>query len=75
MTRVLGWLNATVGVFLLLLIMSGVFSHVLSNISSWNRFDSLGAKVVVSVAGLLAIGSSAYLVLGRGKQGSHRLSD
>jgi len=65
MLRIIGWLNVVVGFFLLVLVLSGVFSQVLSDISSWNRFETIGAKVVVSIAGVLAIGSSAFLVLGQ----------
>jgi predicted Na+-dependent transporter len=65
MARALGWFNVVVGFLLLALVMSGVFSQVLTDISDWNEFSSIGAKVVVSVAGILAIASSIYLVLGQ----------
>jgi len=65
MARALGWFNVVVGFFLLALVMSGVFSQVLTDISDWNEFNSIGAKVAVSVAGILAISSSVYLVLGQ----------
>lgn len=70
MMRIVGWLNVIVGFFLLVLVLSGVFSAVLSDIASWNRFDSMGAKVVVSIAGVLAIASSVYLVLGHTQRDS-----
>jgi hypothetical protein len=63
MARALGWFNVVVGFFLLALVMSGVFSSVLEDISDWNEFSSVGAKVIVSVAGILAIASSVYLVV------------
>ena len=63
MARALGWFNVVVGFFLLALVMSGVFSSVLEDISDWNEFNSIGAKVIVSVAGILAIASSVYLVI------------
>jgi hypothetical protein len=63
MARALGWFNVVVGFFLLALVMSGVFSSVLEDISDWNEFSSVGAKVIVSVAGILAIASSVYLVI------------
>lgn len=68
--RILGWVNVIVGFFLLVLVLSGVFSQVLSDISAWNRFESMGAKVVVSIAGVLAIASSAYLVIGHTQRDS-----
>lgn len=70
MMRIVGWLNVIVGFFLLVLVLSGVFSQVLSDISSWNRFETMGAKVVVSLAGILAIASSVYLVIGRTQRDS-----
>jgi hypothetical protein len=63
MARALGWFNVVVGFFLLALVMSGVFSSVLEDISEWNEFSSVGAKVIVSVAGIMAIASSVYLVI------------
>ena len=63
MARALGWFNVVVGFFLLALVMSGVFSSVLEDISDWNEFNSVGAKVIVSVAGIMAIASSVYLVV------------
>jgi hypothetical protein len=63
MARALGWFNVVVGFFLLALVMSGVFSSVLEDISDWNEFSSVGAKVIVSVAGIMAIASSVYLVV------------
>jgi hypothetical protein len=65
MTRVLGWINVLAGFCLLSLILSGVFSSLLVNISEWNRFDNLAAKIVVAIAGVLAILSSVYLVIGQ----------
>ncbi len=70
--RILGWLNVIVGFFLLVLVLSGVFSTVLSDISSWNRFETIGAKVVVTIAGILAIASSAFLVIGHAQRDSSR---
>lgn len=70
MLRIVGWLNVIVGFFLLVLVLSGVFSQVLEDISSWNRFETVGAKVVVSIAGVLAIASSAFLVLGHTQRDS-----
>ena len=70
MGRALGWFNVVVGFFLLALVMSGVFSQVLSDISEWNDFSSVGAKVMVSIAGILAIASSVYLVIGHSRQES-----
>jgi hypothetical protein len=67
MTRILGWLNVLTGFCLLSLILSGVFSQVLKSIASWNQFDSIAAKMVVSIAGILAILSSVYLVLGQAR--------
>lgn len=67
MTRVIGWVNVLAGFCLLSLILSGVFSHVLKSIANWNQFDSIAAKVVVSIAGILAILSSVYLVLGQSR--------
>lgn len=67
MTRVIGYVNVLVGFCLLSLILSGVFSHLLKSIANWNQFDSIAAKVVVCIAGLLAILSSVYLVLGRSR--------
>ena len=63
MARALGWFNVVVGFFLLALVMSGVFSSVLEDISDWNEFNSVGAKVIVSVTGIMAIASSVYLVI------------
>ncbi|MDM8001197.1 MAG: hypothetical protein QUS33_14715 [Dehalococcoidia bacterium] len=63
MTRVIGWLNVVAGFCLLSLILSGVFSRLLTSIADWNQFDTIAAKVVVCIAGILAIASSAYLVL------------
>lgn len=68
MSRALGWFNVIVGFFLLSLVMSGVFSQVLSDISDWNQFSSIGAKVIVSMGGILAIASSVYLVLGQSRK-------
>lgn len=68
MTRVLGWINIVAGFLLLVLILSGVFSRLLTNIADWNSFNTLAAKIVVSIAGLLAIFSSVYLVIGRAKE-------
>ena len=49
------------------LILSGVFSRLLTNIADWNQFDTIAAKVVVCIAGILAILSSVYLVLGNSR--------
>ena len=64
MTRVIGWLNVLAGFCLLSLILSGVFSRLLTSIADWNQFDTIAAKVVVCIAGVLAILSSIYLVVG-----------
>ena len=65
MTRAIGWLNVLAGFCLLSLILSGVFSTLLKSIANWNQFDSIAAKVVVAIAGILAILSSVYLVIGQ----------
>jgi hypothetical protein len=70
MARVLGMVNVIIGFFLLVLVLSGVFSQLLSHISGWNHFDSMGAKVIVCIAGILALVSSGYLVLGQGRRES-----
>ncbi len=70
MTRVLGWINVVGGFCLLVLILSGVFSRLLTNIADWNSFNTLAAKIVVSVAGVLAILSSIYLVVGGSREHS-----
>jgi hypothetical protein len=36
----------------------------LTSIADWNQFDTIAAKVVVCIAGVLAILSSIYLVVG-----------
>jgi len=64
MTRVIGWLNVLAGFCLLSLILSGVFSRLLTSIADWNQFETIAAKIVVCIAGILAIASSVYLVLG-----------
>jgi hypothetical protein len=70
MARLLGWVNVVAGLVLLVLILSGVFSGLLENISEWNSFDTIAAKIVVAIAGILAIFSSIYLVVGQVKEGS-----
>ncbi len=70
MTRVLGWINVVAGFCLLVLILSGVFSRLLTNIADWNSFNTLAAKIVVSIAGVLAILSSVYLVVGQVREHS-----
>ena len=68
MARVIGWLNVLAGFCLLSLILSGVFSRLLTNIADWNQFDTIAAKVVVCIAGILAIASSVYLVMGGSRE-------
>ena len=63
--RLLGIINVIFGLVLLALVLSGVFSNVLEEIASWNHFEGLAAKVVISVASVLALGSAAYLAFGR----------
>ena len=63
--RLLAWVNLLFGLMLLVLVLSGIFSQVLSVISSWNQFESFEAKVIIGIAGALAVGSAAYLVFGR----------
>ena len=63
MTRVIGWINVAAGFCLLSLIVSGVFSRLLTSISDWNQFESMPAKVLVCIGGVLAILSSVYLVM------------
>jgi hypothetical protein len=70
MARLLGWVNVVAGLVLLVLILSGVFSGLLENISEWNSFDTIAAKIVVAIAGILAIFSSIYLVVGQVKERS-----
>ncbi len=65
MARVIGWVNVLAGFCLLSLILSGVFSRLLSSIADWNSFNTIAAKIVVSIAGILAILSSVYLVIGQ----------
>jgi hypothetical protein len=65
MARVIGWINVLAGFCLLSLILSGVFSRLLSSIADWNSFNTIAAKIVVSIAGILAIFSSVYLVIGQ----------
>ena len=72
MTRVIGWLNVLAGFCLLSLILSGVFSRLLTSIADWNQFDTIAAKVVVCIAGILAIASSVYLVLGNARERDSR---
>jgi hypothetical protein len=72
MTRAIGWLNVLAGFCLLSLILSGVFSRLLENIADWNQFDTIAAKIVVSLGGILAIASSVYLVMGRSQEREHR---
>ena len=70
MTRAIGWLNVVAGFCLLSLIPSGVFSRLLTNIADWNQFHTVAAKIVVCIAGILAIFSSVYLVLGNSARDS-----
>ena len=72
MARVIGWLNVLAGFCLLSLILSGVFSRLLTSISDWNQFDTIAAKVVVCIAGILAIASSVYLVMGGSRERDSR---
>lgn len=72
MTRVIGWLNVLAGFCLLSLILSGVFSRLLTSIADWNQFETIAAKVVVCIAGILAILSSVYLVLGGARERQSR---
>ena len=70
MARLLGWVNVVAGLVLLVLVLSGVFSGLLENISEWNSFDTIAAKIVVAIAGILAIFSSIYLVVGQVRERS-----
>jgi len=70
MARVIGWVNVLAGFCLLALILSGVFSRLLSSIADWNSFNTIAAKVVVFIAGILAIFSSVYLVIGQTRERS-----
>jgi hypothetical protein len=70
MARVIGWVNVLAGFCLLSLILSGVFSRLLSSIADWNSFNTIAAKTVVSIAGILAIFSSVYLVIGQTRERS-----
>jgi predicted Na+-dependent transporter len=72
MTRVIGWLNVLAGFCLLSLVLSGVFSRLLTSIADWNQFDTIAAKVVVCIAGILAIASSVYLVMGGSRERDSR---
>ena len=63
MTRVIGWINVVAGFCLLSLILSGVVSRLLTSISDWNQFETMPAKVLVCIGGVLAIMSSVYLVM------------
>lgn len=72
MTRIIGWLNVLAGFCLLSLILSGVFSRLLTSIADWNQFETIAAKVVVCIAGILAILSSVYLVLGGARERESR---
>lgn len=65
MTRIIGWVNVVAGFCLLSLILSGVFSRVLNSIADWNQFETIAAKIVVCIGGILAILSSMYLVMGQ----------
>ncbi len=67
MTRVIGWINIVAGICLLSLILSGVLSRLLTGIAGWNQFDTIPAKVVVCIGGILAILSSVYLVMGQSR--------
>jgi Zn-dependent protease with chaperone function len=68
MARLIGWVNVLAGFCLLSLILSGVFSRLLSSIADWNSFNTIAAKIVVSIAGILAIFSSVYLVIGQTRE-------
>jgi hypothetical protein len=70
MTRVVGWVNVVAGFCLLSLILSGVFSRLLTSIADWNQFETTPAKVMVCIGGVLAILSSVYLVIGQTRGGS-----
>jgi hypothetical protein len=70
--RLLGIINVIFGLALLVLVSAGVFSNVLADIASWNQFESLAAKVVISTACVLALGSAAYLAFGRGERTQSR---
>ncbi len=70
--RLLGIINVIFGLALLVLVSAGVFSDVLADIASWNQFESLAAKVVISTACVLALGSAAYLAFGRGERTQSR---
>ncbi len=72
MTRIIGWLNVLAGFCLLSLILSGVFSRLLTSIADWNQFETIAAKIVVCIAGILAILSSVYLVLGGARERQSR---
>jgi hypothetical protein len=63
----IGWINVLAGFCLLSLILSGVFSKLLDNIAGWNQFDTIAAKIVVCIGGILAILSSVYLVIGQSR--------
>jgi len=65
MTRLLGVINLIFALLLLVLVLSGVFSHVLVEISSWNQFEGLVAKVVIGIASVLAICSAVYIAFGK----------
>lgn len=70
--RLLGIINVIFGLALLVLVSAGVFSNVLADIASWNQFEGLAAKVVISSACVLALGSAAYLAFGRGERTQSR---
>ncbi len=44
MTRVVGWINVVAGFCLLSLILSGVFSRLLTNIADWNQFETIAGQ-------------------------------
>jgi hypothetical protein len=41
---------------------------MLSSIADWNSFNTIAAKIVVCIAGILAILSSVYLVMGQTRE-------
>ena len=60
MTRIIGWINVLMGFCLLSLILSGVCSRLLTSVADWNQFETVPAKIVVCLGGILAILSSIY---------------
>ena len=72
MSRLLIWVNALAGLVLLVMVLSGVISDGLARVAAWNQFGSLEAKVVIGVAGVLAVGSAAYLAFWGERRFQHR---